>query len=186
MYLHPGYWHSTVNHEPSLSLLYTVEPPSWGDLLGDEIKAHLNTIDDARELAFGLASTGGQDRKRQRLETLIQEVCKAADRLSADRLLAKWGASLTSSFERRTTLKYHAQVEETGGEKKLVLTTKIGRKISRTELPVEGTLALRYIARRRRFYGHEVASAVERASAERIGEILEGLGKSGLIIRTSA
>ena len=120
------------------------------------------------------------------LETLIQEVRNAADRMSADGLLAKWGASLTASFERRTPLKYHARVEESGGEKKLVLTTKIGRKTRRTELPVEGTLALRYIARRQRFYGHEVASAVERASAEQIGEILEGLEKSGLIIRTSA
>jgi len=50
---------------------------------------------------------------------------------------------------------------------------------------MEATIALRFIARRRRFYGHEVASAVERASAERIDEILEGLEKSGLIIRTS-
>jgi 50S ribosomal protein L16 3-hydroxylase len=186
VYLHPGYWHSTVNHEPSLSLLYTVEPPSWADLLGEEITAHLNTVDDARELAFGLGSTGGQDRKRQRLKKLIQEVCNAADRMSADRLLAKWGASLTASFERRAPLKYHAQVVERRGEKKVVLTTKIDRRTRRTEVPMEGTLALKYIARRRCFYGHEVASAVERASAERIGEILEGLEKSGLIIRTSA
>jgi 50S ribosomal protein L16 3-hydroxylase len=185
VYLHPGYWHSTVNHEPSLSLLYTVEPPSWVDLLGDEIKAHLNTIDEARELAFGLGSTSGQDGKRQRVKKLIQEVCNAADRMSADRLLAKWGASLTASFERRVPLKYHTQVVERGDEKKVVLTTKIGRRTRRTELPVEGTLALRYIVRRRRFYGHEVASAVESASAEQIGEILEGLEKSGLIIRTS-
>ena len=185
VYLHPGYWHATVNHEPSLSLLYTVEPPSWGDLLGDEIKAHLNAVDDARELAFGLGSTVGQAQKRQRLKKLIQEVCSAADRMSPDSLLAKWGASLTAPFERRTALKYQARVEESGGEKKLVLTTKIDRRTRRTELPVEGTLALRYIARRRRFYGHEVASAVDRASAEQIGEILEGLEKSGLIIRTS-
>jgi 50S ribosomal protein L16 3-hydroxylase len=185
VYLHPGYWHSTVNHEPSLSLLYTVDPVSWADLLGDEIKAHLNTVDDARELAFGLGSTDGQDRKRQRLKKLIQEVCNAADRMSADRLLAKWGASQTASFERRDPLKYHAQIVEKRGEKKVVLTTKIGRITRRTELPMEATIALRYIARRRRFYGHEVASAVERASAERIDEILEGLEKSGLIIRTS-
>lgn len=182
VYLHPGYWHATVNHEPSLSLLYTVEPPSWGDLLGDEIKAHLNAVDDARELAFGLGSTAGQDQKRQRLKKLIQEVQTAADRMSADDLLAKWGASLTASFELRA-LKYRTQVIEADGEKKVRLITKIGRKTRRTELPVEGTLALKYIARRRRFYGHEVASAVESVSADRIGEILEGLEKSGLIIR---
>jgi 50S ribosomal protein L16 3-hydroxylase len=186
VYLHPGYWHATVNHEPSLSLLYTVEPPSWADLLGEEITAHVNTVDDARELAFGLGSTIGQDRKQQRLEKLIQEVRNAADRMSGDRLLAKWGASLTASFERRTSLKYDAQVVEKDGEKKVVLTTKIDRTTRRTELPEDATLALRYIARRRRFYGHEVASSVERASAERIGEILEGLEKSGIIIRTSA
>jgi 50S ribosomal protein L16 3-hydroxylase len=185
VYLHPGYWHSTVNHEPSLSLLYTVDPFSWADLLGDEIKAHLNTVDDARELAFGLGSTDGQDRKRQRLKKLLQEVRNAADRMSVDRLLAKWGASQTASFERSAPLKYHAQVVERRGEKKVVLTTRIDRTTRRTELPVEATMALRYIARRRRFYGHEVASSVERASAERIDEILEGLEKSGLIIRTS-
>jgi 50S ribosomal protein L16 3-hydroxylase len=186
VYLHPGYWHSTVNHEPSLSLLYTVEPPSWADLLGDEITAHLNTVDDARELAFGLGSTGGQDRKQQRLRKLIQEVRNAADRMSSDGLLAKWGASHTAAFEREASVKYHAQVVEKDGERKVVLTTKVGRTTRRTELPVDGTAALRYIARKRRFYGHEVASAVERASAEGIGEILEGLEKSGLIIRTSA
>jgi 50S ribosomal protein L16 3-hydroxylase len=186
VYLHPGYWHSTVNHEPSLSLLYTVEPPSWADLLGEEITAHLNTVDDARELAFGLGSTVGQDRRLQRLKKLIQEVCNAANRMSADRLVAKWGASLTASFERRAPFEYHPRVVERDGETKVVLTTKIDRTTRRTELPEDATLALKYIARRRRFYGHEMASAVERASAEQIGEILEGLEKSGLIIRTSA
>jgi len=186
VYLHPGYWHSTVNHEPSLSLLYTVEPPSWADLLGEEITAHLNTVDHARELAFGLGSTVDQDQKRQRLEKLIQELRNAADRMSAECLLGKWGASLTASFERRTPLRYHAQVVNRDGENRVVLTTKIGRKTNRSELPMEGTLALRYIARRRHFYGHDVASAVERASAEQIAEILEGLEKLGLVIRTSA
>ncbi len=59
------------------------------------------------------------------------------------------------------------------------------RTTRRTEFPLEGTLALRYIARKRRFYGHEVASAIEPNSAEHISEILETLEKSGLIIRTS-
>lgn len=185
VYLYPGYWHSTVNHEPSLSLLYTVDPPPWADLLGEEIKAYLNRVDDARELAFGLGSTVGQDRKRHRLKKLIQEVCNAAERMDADRLLAKWGASLTASFERRVPLKYHAQVVERRGEKKVVLTTKINRTTRRTELPTEAMLVLGYIARRRRFYGHELASAVERTSAEQVGEILEGLENSGFIIRTS-
>lgn len=184
VYLHPGYWHATVNHEPSLSLLYTVEPPSWGDLLGDEIKAHLNAVDDARELAFGLGSTVGQEQKGQRLKNLIQEIYNAADRMTAQGLLAKWGASLTASFEQRAEVKFEAQVVERDGEKKVLLATRLGRKTRRTELPVETTLALKYIARRRRFYGHEAAAALETVSAERIGEILEGLEKSGLIIRT--
>jgi 50S ribosomal protein L16 3-hydroxylase len=63
VYLHPGYWHSTVNHEPSLSLLYTVNPPSWADLLVEEIKAQLNAVEDARELAFGLGSTSGREER---------------------------------------------------------------------------------------------------------------------------
>jgi len=185
VYLHPGYWHSTVNHEPSLSLLYTIDPPSWAALLADEIKAHLNTVDDARELAFGLGSTGGRDFKRQRLKTLIKEVCNAAGRMSPDGLLAKWGTSLTASFERKAPFRYRTRVVESGGEKKVVLTTKAGRTTRRTELPLDGTIALTYISRKRRFYGHEVASAIERASAEQVSEILEGLEKSGLIIRMS-
>ncbi len=183
VYLHPGYWHSTANHEPSLSLLYTINPPSWADLLVDELKAHLNKVDDARELAFGLGSTGGRDWQGQRLTKLVHEVCNAADRMSPDRLLAKWGASLTASFERKTPLKYHTRVVERRGEKKIVLITKVGQTTRRTELPLEGALALRYMARKRRFYGHELASAMERTSAEDISEILKKLEKSGLIKR---
>src|SRR6185436_14529580 len=53
VYLHPGYWHSTRNHEPSLSLLYTINPLSWADLLVDELKCQLQRVADSRELAFG-------------------------------------------------------------------------------------------------------------------------------------
>jgi 50S ribosomal protein L16 3-hydroxylase len=98
VYLHPGYWHATVNHEPSLSLLYTINPPSWADLLVDEFKARLNTIDDARELAFGLGSTGGLDQKRQRLKKLIHEVSIAADRMSPESLLAKWKKAAVDEY----------------------------------------------------------------------------------------
>jgi 50S ribosomal protein L16 3-hydroxylase len=183
VYLHPGYWHSTVNHEPSLSLLYTVNPPSWADLLVEEIKAQLNAVEDARELAFGLGSTSGRDRKSERLTKLVQEVRNAADRMSPNGLLAKWGSSLTASFQRRPSLRYHTRVIESPGGKKVVLTTKSGRKTRRTELPFGEASALRYIFRRRRFYGHEVASAIKQTSAEHLTEIVERLHKAGLITK---
>jgi len=183
VYLHPGYWHATVNHEPSLSLLYTVNPPSWCDLLLDEFKACLNTIEDARELAFGLGSTAGRDWKRQRLLKLLEEVGRAADRMTPDRLLSKWGGTLTASFERSASLRYETEVLQGRGEPKIVLTTKVGRTKRRTELPVEAAPALGYIARRRRFRGHEVAAASERTSPEHVSTLLAKLEQSGLITR---
>src|ERR1044072_1725453 len=50
VYLHPGYRHCTYNHDPSLSLLYPVNPPSWAELLVEEIRSRLQLIEDGREL----------------------------------------------------------------------------------------------------------------------------------------
>lgn len=103
--------------------------------------------------------------------------------MSADGLLAKWGASLTSSFERRTPLRYHAAGGGKGRREEGHVDHENWPKNKTNRVARGGDAGAEIHCPQATFYGHEVASAVERASTERIGEILEGLEKSGLIIR---
>jgi 50S ribosomal protein L16 3-hydroxylase len=185
VYLHPGYWHTTTNHEPSLSMVYTINPPPWTELLVDEIRKQLQLVDDGRELAFGLGSTDFYKDNRRRLETLIEEIGKAAARLDPDRLLADWGDSLTAKFERNPGITYRAEMVERRGEASLVLKTRSGRKTESIELPPEAAAVLKWItARKRPFRGHEAASSINGGtSPQLIIEILTELDAAGLIAR---
>jgi 50S ribosomal protein L16 3-hydroxylase len=182
VYLHPGYWHSTANHEPSLSLLYTINPPPWTELLVDEVRKHLQTIDDSRELAFGLGSTQGGEEKRRRLGALIQAIGEVANRLRADELLAKWGGSLSAQFEANGRRRVRARVTGNGSDRRLVLTTRSRGKKKTIELPLEARSAMAWIvARRRPFYGHEMASGSDCSSLATATEILGELEAAGVV-----
>ncbi len=185
VYLHPGYWHSTINHEPSLSLLYTINPPSWTELLVDEIRRHLQRVDDSRELAFGLGSIAGYGQKRERLQRLIEEIGNAASRMNPDELLATWGASLTASFERNPHLDFRVEMTGGRGEEKLVLIKRSGRKTERIELPKEAKQVLQWIgAQKGPFRGHVAAARISRSSPERVIEILDELEVAGVLLRS--
>jgi 50S ribosomal protein L16 3-hydroxylase len=184
VYLHPGYWHSTINHEPSLSLLYTINPPSWTELLIDEIRDQLQQIDDARELAFGLGSTAGHRDKRERLEVLIGEIAGAAGRMDPDMLLAKWGGSLAASFERNPGIDVRIEAIGRRGAARLAVIKRSGRKTETIELPIEDQPVVRWVtARRGPFRGHEAAAKIRGTSPARVIEILDELEAAGVVIR---
>ncbi len=183
VYLHPGYWHSTINHEPSLSLLYTINPPPWTELIVDEVRRHLQRVDASRELAFGLGSTVGHDAKRRRVEALIREVALAAERMDPDEMLSTWGASQTATFELDPRVAFRTEETKRRGDEGLVLVTRAGRKTERVALPPGAKRVLTWIAARKGpFRGHD-AAALDRAAPERVIETLEALEGVGLIVR---
>lgn len=184
VYLHPGYWHSTNNHEPSLSLLYTINPPSWTELLVDEIRGQLQRIDDARELAFGLGSAAGYRDKRQRLETLIREIAGAAAQMDPDALLAKWGGSLAALFERNPGVDVRVEAVGRRGAAWRAVITRPGRKTRTIDLSIEARPVVRWItARHGPFRGHEAAAKIRGTSPARVVEILDELEAAGVIFR---
>jgi len=184
VYLHPGYWHSTRNHEPSLSLLYTINPPSWTELLVEEIRGQLQQIDDARELAFGLGSTAGYRDKQQRLEALIQEIAGAAARLDPDALLAKWGGSLVASFERNPRVDVRVETVSRRGETRLAVIKRSGRKTERLDLPIEASAVVRWVTTHHEpFRGHEAVAKIRGTSPARVVEILDELEAAGVVIK---
>ena len=182
VYLHPGYWHCTLNHEPSLSLLFTINPPSWTDLLMDEIRDLMLKHDAGRELAFGLASTSGHEQKRQRLQDLIDAAGEAVAQLSADDLLADWGGTLTASFERNPQIACRVDVGRGGQDDVLVIQS--GRKQERSVLAPDARQVLKWVsARKRSFHGHQAAEATTAVATTRVAEILEQFADAGLIVR---
>ena len=185
VYLHPGYWHCTYNHEPSLSLLYTVNPPSWAELLAEEIKIQLQMTEEGRELAFGLGSNGiFLAENRRRLEILLQEIGKAAERSGADQLLANWGDSLTAKFEKNSNVVYQTEMVERWGKNRCLLSMGNGRKREKIELPSEAAAILKWVsARRRPFAGRDAAMAIDRADPELVVDILGELVTAGLITK---
>jgi 50S ribosomal protein L16 3-hydroxylase len=184
VYLHPGYWHSTSNHEPSLSLLYTINPPSWTDLLVEELRAQLLRVDDARELAFGLGSTAGMADKQQRLQILLRELSGAVARLDPEALLAKWGGSLTASFERCPSTDLRVEQVGRGGAAARVVVKRSGRKAKTIELALDAVPLVRWIlAHHGPFRGHEVAAKLPAVSPERVVELLDALEGAGALIK---
>lgn len=184
VYLHPGYWHSTVNQEPSLSLLYTINPPTWTDLLVEEIRRHLHRGSESRQLAFGLGSTALRDEKRRRVRELIAEISAATERMDPDILLSKWGGSLTARFERNPQVNLRLAAIKPG-DKTVTVIARGRRKTERIELPAEAGSVLKWIAARTRpFAGHEAARAIYPSSTERTIEILETLEGAGVLLRT--
>ncbi|AIY39435.1 hypothetical protein LT85_0275 [Collimonas arenae] len=182
VYLHPGYWHCTLNHEPSLSLLFTINPPSWTDLLMNEIRDLMLKHDAGRELAFGLGSTADHEQKRQRLQHLIDAAGEAVSELSASALLADWGGALTASFERNPQIAFHIDGGVAGDDD--VLVVKTGRKHERSVLAKDAWQVLKWIgARKKSFHGHQVAEATGAVPVARVAEILEEFVETGLILR---
>ena len=180
VYLHPGYWHCTLNHEPSLSLLFTINPPSWTDLLMEEIKERMLKHDAGRELAFGLGSTLGQEEKRQRLQSLIDATGEAVATLSATTLLADWGGTFTAAFERNPQIEF--EIDSSRNDDMLVM--KAGRKRERSILAPDARQVLQWIsARKKPFHGHHAVQALGAVATARIGEILEEFAEIGLILR---
>ncbi|MEO6917842.1 MAG: cupin domain-containing protein [Collimonas sp.] len=185
VYLHPGYWHCTLNHEPSLSLLFTINPPSWTDLLMDEIKDLMLKHDAGRELAFGLGSTAGHEQKLERLQHLIDAAGEAVAQLSATALLADWGGALTASFERNPQVEF--RIDDGVGGNDDVLVVKAGRKQKRSLLTQDAWQVLKWIgARKKSFHGHQVAAAIGTVPTARVAEILGEFVETGLILRNGS
>jgi 50S ribosomal protein L16 3-hydroxylase len=168
-------------------LLYTVNPPSWAELLAEELRKQLLLVEDGRELAFGLGSTDFfHEGNRRRVETLIEEIGKAAARMTPDRLLAGWGDSLTARFEKGPAAAYRTEMVEYRGQEKCVLKMRAGRKTESIELPGEAAAVLKWVAARKRpFRGHEAASAANGTSPELVIEILAELETAGVIARST-
>jgi 50S ribosomal protein L16 3-hydroxylase len=186
VYLQPGHWHSTTNHEPSLSMVYTINPPSWTELLLDEIRNELHLVDDSRELAFGLGSVESRRQNRCRIEALIKELGKVAARLDPDKLLTTWGDSLTTRFKRNARFAYHARTLKDRGGDRLILDVKNGRKTESFDLPPETSAVLKWINRRRSFSGHQAALELAHAAPELVIEMLLALEEIGVISRQQA
>jgi 50S ribosomal protein L16 3-hydroxylase len=184
VYLHPGYWHSTENHEPSLSLLYTINPPSWTDLLVEEIRYHLQSIEESRELAFGLGTTANGQHKKQRLQRLIQAMGEMTMQLSADDLLNEWGGTLSTAFEHNPHVKYKTQITGIGADKSVTLTAQTKHGKQTIELAMEGVVALDWIkAQKKTFYGHQLATGIDCSSLSSAMELLSLFESVGVIER---
>lgn len=185
VYLHPGYWHCTFNHEPSLSLLYTVNPPSWAELLVEKVKTRLQLSESGRELAFGLGSTAFYDRNSRLLRNLLQEVEKAVADLDSDELLDEWGDSMTAKFERNHKITYGIKMPKGNpfyDGTALAITS--GRNKEIIELPSEATWLLKWIdSCKKPFEGREAAVAMGDTSPELVIEMIEDLTSVGLLIR---
>jgi 50S ribosomal protein L16 3-hydroxylase len=184
VYLHPGYWHSTENHEPSLSLLYTINPPSWTDLLVEEIRYHLQSIEESRELAFGLGTTANNQNKKRRLQRLIQAMGEMTKKLNADELLNEWGGVLSTQFERNPHVKYKTRITGVGIDKNVTLTTQSKNDKQTIEFSMEGLTALDWInAQKKTFYGHQLATGIDCSSLYSATELLSLFESVGVIER---
>jgi 50S ribosomal protein L16 3-hydroxylase len=180
VYLHPGYWHSTSNHEPSLSLLYTINPPSWAELLLEELRRLLLRVPEARELAFGLGSAANHESQTQRLRSLLSAIEGASRTLVPDDLLERWGGALRATFA--PVAEGELALEEQDAQ--IFLSRRQGRKLVKLELESDAApVVLWILARPSAFTGQEVAAGVRGVSSERVTEILEALEAEGFLSR---
>lgn len=184
MFLPRGYWHTTHTHEESLALVFVLAPPTWGDVVLEQLRRELLKDERWRMHASGLWGEPSLRAEAQRqLASLLEQLPGAASRLQLQDFARGQAASTARHYQRNA----QASARLTGSNAS-------GWQLSvepRDMDPAEVTLPQQFVplcrwvlARKRPFSAQQASHSARSLHEDDVHGMLETLVEAGALEHT--